>query len=163
MLNFRFFNRYQLLSICLILFTNTSVLAQTQAVELSNNNLLVAQSTNDQWHRSNLDDNSSVLMPGDFSTTADGLEGSHKGVQYFATFEVLDDEIINKCVVLNCEIVLGLMLHQVAQEQNLTLDDANPIQVNSPEYPANGVEFIAKDNTSNFQLKGRIYLVGNRM
>ncbi len=84
-------------------------------------------------------------------------------MQYFANSARLDAEIINKCAVLNCEMVLGLMLRKIAQEQKLTLQDTKPIPVNSPQYPANGIEFIAKDPNSNGQLKGRIYLVGDRL
>ncbi|MCC0179801.1 hypothetical protein I4641_22945 [Waterburya agarophytonicola K14] len=64
MLKFTFFHRYQLLSICLILFANAPVIAQPQTTELSNDNQIVAQLTNNQWRRLNLDDNSSILLPG---------------------------------------------------------------------------------------------------
>ncbi len=59
-------------TICLILFANAPVLAQPQATELSNRDRFVAQLTNNQWRRLNLDDRSSIMLPGYSSTTVDG-------------------------------------------------------------------------------------------
>ena len=164
MLTSQFSNRFRLLSIFFILSTGTPVFALPQPTELlDRNSQITAQLAISQWQRVNLDANSSIMLPGSASTTADGVEGVHNGVGYFANSTSLDTEIIQKCAVLNCEIVLGLMLREIAQEQRFTLEDTNPIPVNSQEYPANGIEFLAKDADSNSQLKGRIYLVGNRL
>jgi hypothetical protein len=103
------------------------------------------------------------MMPGYFLTTADGIQGVHNGVEYYAYSETLGTEAIKQCTIYNCEMILGLILSETIEEHNLTLEDSKPIQVNSQQYPANGIEFIAKDNTNNSRFKGRIYLIGDRL
>ncbi|AFZ38271.1 hypothetical protein Sta7437_4838 (plasmid) [Stanieria cyanosphaera PCC 7437] len=164
MLTPQYLNSFRLLSILLILFTNTPVFALPKPTELlDRNSQVVAQLATSQWQRFNLDSNSSIMMPGYSLTTTDGVEGVHNSVRYFAYSESLGTEVIQKCAVYNCEMVLGLMINEVIEEKNLTLEDSKPIQVNSQQYPANGIEFIARDNASNGRMKGRIYLVGDRL
>jgi hypothetical protein len=164
MLASKFIDRFQLLSICLIFSTNTPVFAQPKPLEIPNNNSqLIAQLATNQWRRINLDSNSSVMMPGYSLTTEDGIQGVHNGVEYYAYSETLGAEAIKQCTIYNCEMILGLILSETIEEHNLTLEDSKPIQVNSQQYPANGIEFIAKDNTNNSRFKGRIYLIGDRL
>ena len=56
MLTPRFFNRFRLLSIFLILSSNTSVFALPKPTELPDrNNQIIAQLATSQWQRFNLD------------------------------------------------------------------------------------------------------------
>lgn len=158
------FNRFQILSISLVLCASSPALAQVKPLETFNNN---SQSTTeiatDRWRRFNLDSHSSIIIPGDITTTEDGVKGVHNEITYFAGSTILDKQVAQLCTVYNCDTVLEAVADKLIKEGNLTLEDTKAIRVNSQKYTANGIEFTAKDNTRNVQLAGRIYLVDNRL
>ena len=164
MITSKFFNRFQLLSICLVLSATAPAFAEpTKPLDFSNDSKLIAQAATNQWRRFNLDHYSSVVVPGDSAVVDGGVEGTYNGVRYIARANILDSQTTQGCAVYNCDTVLGLMSEEVVKQHNLTIEDVKPIKVNSQEYPANGVEFIASNSNTNILLAGRIYLIGNRM
>lgn len=158
------FNRFQLISISLALCANVPVLAQVKPLEtFDNSSELFAQLTTARWRRFNLDSHSSIIIPGYSATTKDGVEGIHNGIKYFAGSTTLDTQIAQLCTVYNCDTVLRAIADEVIKERNLILEEVKPIRANSQQYTANGIEFIAKNNTSSVHFAGRIYLVSNRL
>jgi hypothetical protein len=158
------FNRFQILSILLVLCASSPALAQVKPLKTFNNNSQPdTQIATNQWRRFNLDPYSSIIVPGDSTTIEDEVKGVHNEITYFAGSTTLDTQVAKLCAVYNCDTVLEAVANKLIKEGNLVLEDTKAIHIDSQKYTANGIEFTAKDNTRNVQLAGRIYLVDNRL
>jgi hypothetical protein len=120
------------------------------------------------WSRVNVDQLISVMLPGNWKYGKNQIESEFNGTYYWATqerFETDDSPFnsVNVCDLINCKNLMKLMAQELTKEGDFVLKDVRSISVNFKGHRIDVMEFYGNYSSKPVQMKGRMFIVGNKM